>query len=43
MGNYISWKIDSVPSGLQGVIVCDHPATRLVLDCTRLHLIRPGR
>lgn len=43
MGRYITWKIQDGPRGLQGVIVCDHPATRYVLDGTRPHLIRPRR
>ncbi|MFI0827300.1 hypothetical protein ACH4Q7_22910 [Streptomyces roseolus] len=43
MGDYISWKIEEGPRGLQGVIVCDHPATRFVLDGTRPHIIRPRR
>ncbi|MFJ7586956.1 hypothetical protein ACIQZO_06090 [Streptomyces sp. NPDC097617] len=43
MGRYISWKIENGPQGLQGVIVCDHPATRFVLDGTRPHIIRPRR
>lgn len=43
MGRYITWKIVDGPHGLQGVIVCDHPATRFVLDGTRPHIIRPRR
>ncbi|WP_432001629.1 hypothetical protein [Streptomyces sioyaensis] len=43
MGAYIDWKIESGPRGLTGVIVCDHPATRYVLDGTRPHVIRPRR
>ncbi|MFD6936263.1 hypothetical protein ACFWAP_08940 [Streptomyces goshikiensis] len=43
MGRYISWKVENGPRGLQGVIVCDHPATRYVLDGTRPHIIRPRR
>ncbi|WP_326768677.1 hypothetical protein OG978_32805 [Streptomyces sp. NBC_01591] len=43
MGDYITWKVDNGPRGLQGVIVCDHPATRYVLDGTRPHIIRPRR
>lgn len=43
MGLYISWKIQEAPRGLQGVIVCDHPAVRYVLDGTRPHIIRPRR
>ncbi|MGA5497698.1 hypothetical protein ACPCSP_25375 [Streptomyces cinereoruber] len=43
MGRYITWKVEEGPRGLQGVIVCDHPATRYVLDGTRPHIIRPRR
>ncbi|WP_434593247.1 hypothetical protein [Streptomyces sp. A5-4] len=43
MGRYITWKVENGPQGLQGVIVCDHPATRFVLDGTRPHIIRPRR
>ncbi|MEU0059072.1 hypothetical protein [Streptomyces sp. NPDC006334] len=43
MGRYISWKVVEAPRGLEGVIVCDHPAVRFVLDGTRPHLIRPRR
>ncbi|MFF5968281.1 hypothetical protein ACFY64_32065 [Streptomyces collinus] len=43
MGDYIDWHIESGPDGLQGVITCDHPATRFVLDGTRPHIIRPRR
>lgn len=43
MGRYISWKLQAEPGGLQGVIVCDHPAVRYVLDGTRPHIIRPRR
>ncbi|MDQ0962061.1 hypothetical protein QFZ66_005939 [Streptomyces sp. B4I13] len=43
MGRYISWKVQEGPRGLEGVIVCDHPAVRFVLDGTRPHLIRPRR
>ncbi|MFD8774471.1 hypothetical protein [Streptomyces sp. NPDC059916] len=43
MGAYIDWKVVSGPKGLQGVIVCDHPAVRYVLDGTRPHIIRPRR
>ncbi|MFJ1695654.1 hypothetical protein ACIOHC_10965 [Streptomyces sp. NPDC088252] len=43
MGRYISWKVVPGPGGLQGVIVCDHPAVRYVLDGTRPHVIRPRR
>jgi hypothetical protein len=43
MGDYISWKVSEGPRGLEGVIVCDHPAVRFVLDGTRPHIIRPRR
>lgn len=43
MGSYISWKVQEGPRGLEGVIVCDHPAVRFVLDGTRPHIIRPRR
>ncbi|MFJ8143275.1 hypothetical protein [Streptomyces sp. NPDC096013] len=43
MGRYVSWKVQEGPRGLEGVIVCDHPAVRYVLDGTRPHLIRPRR
>ncbi|MET7809746.1 hypothetical protein ABZT26_02665 [Streptomyces sp. NPDC005395] len=43
MGDYISWKVVEAPRGLQGVIVCDHPAVKFVLDGTRPHVIRPRR
>ncbi|GAA2948129.1 hypothetical protein ACFPN0_15315 [Kitasatospora cinereorecta] len=41
MGAFVSWRVEDNPRGLQGVITCDHPATRFVLDGTRPHLIRP--
>jgi hypothetical protein len=43
MGDFVSWKVEDGPRGLQGVITCDHPKVRLVLDGTRPHLIRPRR
>ncbi|MDN3056844.1 hypothetical protein PH213_20280 [Streptomyces sp. SRF1] len=43
MGRYISWKVVEGPRGLQGLIVCDHPAVHYVLNGTRPHLIRPRR
>ncbi|WP_406177972.1 hypothetical protein [Streptomyces canus] len=43
MGRYVSWKVQEGPRGLEGVIVCDHPAVRFVLDGTSPHLIRPRR
>lgn len=38
-----SRKVQEAPRRLEGVIVCDHPAVRFVLDGTRPHLIRPRR
>jgi hypothetical protein len=43
MGDYVSWKIETGPRGLQGVVSCNHPAVRFVLDGTRPHVIRPRR
>jgi hypothetical protein len=43
MGQYIDWQVTEGPRGLQGVITCDHPAVRFVIDGTRPHLIRPRR
>ncbi|GHA94685.1 hypothetical protein [Streptomyces chryseus] len=43
MGDYVAWKIEQGPNGLQGVVTCDHPAVRFVLDGTRPHVIRPRR
>jgi hypothetical protein len=43
MGDYVDWHIEEGPHGLEGVITCDHPATRFVLDGTRPHIIRPRR
>lgn len=43
MGQYIDWHIERGPSGLEGVITCDHPAVRFVLDGTRPHIIRQRR
>ncbi|MFF5655197.1 hypothetical protein [[Kitasatospora] papulosa] len=43
MGDYVSWKVTEGPRGLQGVVVCDHPAVKFVLDGTRPHIIRPRR
>ncbi|MET9913013.1 hypothetical protein ABZZ74_40655 [Streptomyces sp. NPDC006476] len=40
---YRSWDIKEGRRGLEGVITCDHPAVRYVLDGTRSHLIRPRR
>ncbi|XVV34944.1 hypothetical protein ACQPXT_13245 [Streptomyces sp. CA-100214] len=43
MGDFVGWRVEEGPGGLQGVITCDHPAVRYVLDGTRPHLIRPRR
>ncbi|MGA5599644.1 hypothetical protein ACPCUF_01160 [Streptomyces griseoincarnatus] len=43
MGDYIDWKVQEGPRGLQGVIVCDHHAVHYILRGTRAHLIRPRR
>jgi hypothetical protein len=43
MGEYIDTRIEEGPRGLQGVITCDHPAVRYVLDGTRPHIIVPRR
>ncbi|WP_326597126.1 hypothetical protein [Streptomyces sp. NBC_01803] len=43
MGAFVSWRVEEGPTGLTGIIVCDHPATRYVLDGTRPHVIRPRR
>ncbi len=43
MGDYISTRIEDGPRGLVGVVECDHPAVRFVLDGTRPHVIRPRR
>ncbi|WP_328638359.1 hypothetical protein [Streptomyces canus] len=43
MGEYIDTRIEEGPRGLQGVITCDHPAVRFVLDGTRPHIIVPRR
>lgn len=41
MGRFVSWDVEEGPRGLQGVVVCDHPAVRFVLEGTRPHIIRP--
>lgn len=41
MGEFITSDVVDTPGGLQGVIVCDHPAVRYVLRGTRPHIIRP--
>jgi hypothetical protein len=43
MGSYVDWRMESGPSGPRGVVTCDHPAVRFVLDGTKAHLIRPRR
>ncbi|AIV35622.1 hypothetical protein [Streptomyces sp. CCM_MD2014] len=43
MGDYVDWDVVESRRGLQGVITCDHPAVRFVLDGTPPHLIRPRR
>lgn len=43
MGAYVDWRVEQGPRGLRGVVTCDHPAVRFVLDGTRPHLIRPRR
>lgn len=43
MGNFVSWKVVDGPKGLEGQIICDHPATLYVLNGTRPHVIRPRK
>lgn len=43
MGDFVQWRVEEGPKGLQGVITCDHPAVIFVLKGTRPHLIRPRR
>jgi hypothetical protein len=47
MGDFIDWRVVEDSRGLHGVVTCDHPATRFVLDGTRPHRIpkrpRPGK
>jgi hypothetical protein len=43
MGDFVRWRVEEGPGGLQGVITCDHPAVIFVLKGTRPHLIRPRR
>jgi hypothetical protein len=43
MGDYVDWRVEEGPRGLQGVVTCDHPAVFYVLDGTRPHIIRPRR
>ncbi|TDC23418.1 hypothetical protein E1265_12840 [Streptomyces sp. 8K308] len=43
LGAYVDTRIEEGPRGLTGVVRCDHPAVRYVLDGTRPHIIRPRR
>ena len=43
MPDYISSRVEEGRGGLQGVVECNHPAVRYVLDGTRPHIIRPRR
>jgi hypothetical protein len=43
MGNYVDWRVVEDGRGLHGIVTCDHPAVRFVLDGTRPHVIRPRR
>lgn len=43
MGGDVDWEIRTGPTGLSGVVWCDHPAVHFVLRGTRPHLIRPRR
>jgi len=43
MGDFVRWRVEEGPKGLQGVITCDHPFVNLVLKGTRPHVIRPRR
>ncbi|MFE0545213.1 hypothetical protein [Streptomyces sp. NPDC058891] len=43
MGEYLDWHIVEGARGLEGVITCDHPAVRFVIEGTRPHVIRPRR
>ncbi|MGA5202815.1 hypothetical protein [Streptomyces variegatus] len=43
MGDYVTWTVEEGPGGLQGIVRCDHPAVRFVLDGTRPHIIVPRR
>lgn len=43
MVRYISTEVIETPRGLQGIIWCDHPKVRFVLDGTRPHIIVPRR
>lgn len=43
MGDYIGTRIEDGPRGLVGVVECNHPAVRFVLDGTKPHVIRPRR
>lgn len=43
MGDYVDWRVVEDGRGLHGVVTCDHPAVKFVLDGTRPHVIRPRR
>ncbi|WP_262413993.1 hypothetical protein [Actinacidiphila acidipaludis] len=43
MPDFITYRIEEGPRGLQGVAVCTHPAVRFALDGTRSHTIVPRR
>lgn len=43
MGEFVSWHVEDGPRGLQGVVICDHPAVLFVLNGTKPHLIRPRK
>lgn len=43
MGDDVSWNVIDTSAGLQGVITCNHPKVRLVLDGTPPHTIRPRK
>lgn len=43
MGEYVDWHITEGARGLEGVITCDHPAVRFVVEGTRPHIVKPRR
>ena len=43
MGAFVGSEVRTGPTGLSGVIWCDHHAVHFVLRGTRKHLIRPRR
>jgi hypothetical protein len=43
IGLDVSWEVIDTPKGLQGVITCDHPAVKFVLNGTRPHTIKPRK